>query len=235
MIVMAFGVIPLRSTMRQTVGPNPDRVPVSSSWGDVLMAALLGAARGAGGDRRPPGRIRIATHAPLHLPRRVTAAGSAPCGATGCSPSRARACATRSAATCPSPWARRSSSRAWSCCRRSSPGKLLGIGLNYRDHAAETGAELPREPLVFAKLTTSITGPAADVVRPGLRRRARLRGRAGRGHRAAGAGRRPRRTPSATSSATRSWTTSRHATASARSRSGSAPRAATPSPPSGRG
>jgi 2-keto-4-pentenoate hydratase/2-oxohepta-3-ene-1,7-dioic acid hydratase in catechol pathway len=48
-----------------------------------------------------------------------------------------------------------------------APGKLLGIGLNYRDHAAETGAELPREPLVFAKLTTSIAGPAGDVVRPG--------------------------------------------------------------------
>jgi 2-keto-4-pentenoate hydratase/2-oxohepta-3-ene-1,7-dioic acid hydratase in catechol pathway len=47
------------------------------------------------------------------------------------------------------------------------PGKLLGIGLNYRDHAAETGAELPREPLVFAKLTTSLTGPAGDVMRPG--------------------------------------------------------------------
>ena len=47
-----------------------------------------------------------------------------------------------------------------------APGKLIGIGLNYRDHAAETGAELPREPLLFAKLTSSITGPAGDVVRP---------------------------------------------------------------------
>jgi len=47
-----------------------------------------------------------------------------------------------------------------------APGKLLGIGLNYRDHAAETGAELPREPLVFAKLTSSLTGPGARIVRP---------------------------------------------------------------------
>ena len=46
------------------------------------------------------------------------------------------------------------------------PGKLLGIGLNFRDHAAETGAELPREPLVFSKLITSVTGPRDDVVRP---------------------------------------------------------------------
>ena len=36
------------------------------------------------------------------------------------------------------------------------PGKLIGVGLNYRDHAAETGAELPARPLVFAKLTSSV-------------------------------------------------------------------------------
>jgi 2-keto-4-pentenoate hydratase/2-oxohepta-3-ene-1,7-dioic acid hydratase in catechol pathway len=46
------------------------------------------------------------------------------------------------------------------------PGKLIGIGLNYRDHAAETGAPLPTEPLMFAKFTTSITGPAGPVVAP---------------------------------------------------------------------
>src|SRR5262245_17927614 len=47
------------------------------------------------------------------------------------------------------------------------PGKLIGIGLNYRDHAAETGAALPTEPLLFAKLASSVTGPAGEVVRPG--------------------------------------------------------------------
>ncbi|HSJ74329.1 MAG TPA: fumarylacetoacetate hydrolase family protein [Miltoncostaeaceae bacterium] len=48
-----------------------------------------------------------------------------------------------------------------------APGKLIGVGLNYRDHAAETGAALPSEPLLFAKLPSSVTGPAGPVVRPG--------------------------------------------------------------------
>lgn len=39
------------------------------------------------------------------------------------------------------------------------PGKIVCIGLNYSDHAAETGAKLPTEPLVFMKATTSYTGP----------------------------------------------------------------------------
>lgn len=47
-----------------------------------------------------------------------------------------------------------------------APGTLLGIGLNYRDHAAETGAPLPERPLLFAKLASSVTGPAGEVVRP---------------------------------------------------------------------
>jgi 5-carboxymethyl-2-hydroxymuconate isomerase len=47
------------------------------------------------------------------------------------------------------------------------PGKIIGIGLNYRDHAAETGAELPTRPLLFAKLPTSVAGAAADIVVPG--------------------------------------------------------------------
>ena len=46
------------------------------------------------------------------------------------------------------------------------PGKLIGIGLNFRDHAAETGAELPAEPLLFAKQASAVTGPAGMVVRP---------------------------------------------------------------------
>ena len=46
------------------------------------------------------------------------------------------------------------------------PGKIIGIGLNYRDHAAETGAALPARPLLFAKLPTSVTGAAADIVVP---------------------------------------------------------------------
>ncbi len=45
------------------------------------------------------------------------------------------------------------------------PGKLIGVGLNYRAHAAETGAPLPGEPLLFAKLNSSVTGPSGPVVR----------------------------------------------------------------------
>ncbi|WP_217913686.1 fumarylacetoacetate hydrolase family protein [Miltoncostaea marina] len=50
------------------------------------------------------------------------------------------------------------------------PGKLLGIGLNFRDHAAETGAPVPERPLVFSKLATSVTGPRGDIVRPAYTR-----------------------------------------------------------------
>lgn len=45
-------------------------------------------------------------------------------------------------------------------------GKLLCIGLNYSDHAAETGAPVPEEPILFMKSTTSIVGPNDDVVLP---------------------------------------------------------------------
>ncbi len=46
------------------------------------------------------------------------------------------------------------------------PGKVIGIGLNYGDHAEETGLAVPDEPLLFAKLPTAITGPAGPVVLP---------------------------------------------------------------------
>jgi len=38
------------------------------------------------------------------------------------------------------------------------PGKIIGIGLNYADHAAETGAPIPQEPVVFLRTATSMTG-----------------------------------------------------------------------------
>lgn len=44
--------------------------------------------------------------------------------------------------------------------------KFIGIGLNYRDHAAEAGLPVPVEPIVFSKATTSITGPNDDVIQP---------------------------------------------------------------------
>jgi 2-keto-4-pentenoate hydratase/2-oxohepta-3-ene-1,7-dioic acid hydratase in catechol pathway len=46
------------------------------------------------------------------------------------------------------------------------PPKILCIGLNYRDHAAETGAPLPREPVVFSKFTTALIGPEAPIQLP---------------------------------------------------------------------
>jgi 2-keto-4-pentenoate hydratase/2-oxohepta-3-ene-1,7-dioic acid hydratase in catechol pathway len=46
------------------------------------------------------------------------------------------------------------------------PRSVLAIGLNYRDHAEESGAEIPKHPVVFAKLPTCITGPGMPVHRP---------------------------------------------------------------------
>ena len=46
------------------------------------------------------------------------------------------------------------------------PGKIIGIGLNYRDHAAETGQQLPDYPTVFAKFPSSVTGPGDPIVLP---------------------------------------------------------------------
>ena len=46
------------------------------------------------------------------------------------------------------------------------PSKLICIGLNYRGHAAETGAAVPKEPIVFMKATSAIVGPNDEVVIP---------------------------------------------------------------------
>ena len=43
------------------------------------------------------------------------------------------------------------------------PGKIIGIGRNYRDHAAEEGVEPPAAPLIFGKWPTTIVGPGADI------------------------------------------------------------------------
>ncbi|MEX2536971.1 MAG: fumarylacetoacetate hydrolase family protein [Trueperaceae bacterium] len=45
-------------------------------------------------------------------------------------------------------------------------GKFICIGLNYTDHAAETGMQLPNEPVVFFKATSAIVGPNDDVIIP---------------------------------------------------------------------
>ena len=46
------------------------------------------------------------------------------------------------------------------------PSKIVCVGLNYRDHAAETGQPLPAEPVLFFKATTALSGPNDDVVIP---------------------------------------------------------------------
>lgn len=44
------------------------------------------------------------------------------------------------------------------------PGKILAVGLNYVDHAKETGATTPESPVIFAKYTSSINDPFGDVI-----------------------------------------------------------------------
>ncbi len=57
-----------------------------------------------------------------------------------------------------------SSSRIGSCIAK--PGKFLAIGLNYSDHAAETNAEIPKEPIVFNKAANCMVGPNDNVILP---------------------------------------------------------------------
>jgi 2-keto-4-pentenoate hydratase/2-oxohepta-3-ene-1,7-dioic acid hydratase in catechol pathway len=45
-------------------------------------------------------------------------------------------------------------------------GKIIGVGLNYRDHAEETGLPLPKEPMLFLKATSALSGPTDDLVMP---------------------------------------------------------------------
>ena len=46
------------------------------------------------------------------------------------------------------------------------PSKIVCIGLNFRDHAQETGAKIPTEPVIFLKSTTALMGPNDDVMIP---------------------------------------------------------------------
>jgi 2,4-didehydro-3-deoxy-L-rhamnonate hydrolase len=43
------------------------------------------------------------------------------------------------------------------------PQKVIGIGLNYEDHAAETGADIPEKPIVFAKYANAVIGPGEAI------------------------------------------------------------------------
>lgn len=46
------------------------------------------------------------------------------------------------------------------------PGKILCVGLNYRDHAEESHMEIPKVPTIFVKLPNAVIGPGADIVLP---------------------------------------------------------------------
>ena len=46
------------------------------------------------------------------------------------------------------------------------PGKIIGIGRNYRDHAAELGNTVPTKPLLFFKPPTAVIGDGAAIVLP---------------------------------------------------------------------
>jgi 2-keto-4-pentenoate hydratase/2-oxohepta-3-ene-1,7-dioic acid hydratase in catechol pathway len=50
------------------------------------------------------------------------------------------------------------------------PSKIVALGLNYRDHAAEIGHPIPEEPLIFLKPSTSVIGPDEDIVYPAMSR-----------------------------------------------------------------
>ena len=54
-----------------------------------------------------------------------------------------------------------SSQRIGACINK--PGKFVAVGLNYSDHAAETGAKVPSEPIIFMKATNCINGPNDDI------------------------------------------------------------------------
>jgi 2-keto-4-pentenoate hydratase/2-oxohepta-3-ene-1,7-dioic acid hydratase in catechol pathway len=70
-------------------------------------------------------------------------------------------------------WAKREGARAprvppgarlGPCVAR--PSKIICVGLNYVDHARETGAEIPKEPVLFFKATSALSGPNDDVLIP---------------------------------------------------------------------
>jgi 2,4-didehydro-3-deoxy-L-rhamnonate hydrolase len=51
-------------------------------------------------------------------------------------------------------------------CPIAGIGKIVGIGLNYTDHAAEVGGDLPKEPMIFLKATSAVCGPDDHILQP---------------------------------------------------------------------
>jgi 2-keto-4-pentenoate hydratase/2-oxohepta-3-ene-1,7-dioic acid hydratase in catechol pathway len=60
-----------------------------------------------------------------------------------------------------------------------SPSKIVGVGRNYREHAAELGNEVPAEPLIFFKPPSSLLAPGAPVRRPSIAERVDYEGELG--------------------------------------------------------
>ena len=48
----------------------------------------------------------------------------------------------------------------------SKPAKFIGIGLNFKDHAEEQNLPIPKEPIIFSKFTSCISGPNDDIIIP---------------------------------------------------------------------
>src|SRR5580693_9448883 len=51
------------------------------------------------------------------------------------------------------------------------PSKIVCVGRNYREHAAELGHDVPQEPLIFLKATSALLSPGATVLRPKISQR----------------------------------------------------------------
>ena len=116
------------------------------------------------------------------------------------------------------------------------PDKIICVGLNYADHARESGMRLRPEPVIFTKFPTASSRHGEPIVLPQLSQRGRLRGRAGRRHR-------PRRAahPAETGAGARRRLLLRQrrlgprlADATSRAASGCWASRSTPSPPSAR-
>ena len=110
------------------------------------------------------------------------------------------------------------------------PRKIVCIGLNYADHARETGAKIPDEPVIFFKATTALCGPNDDLVLPRGSVKTDWEVELAVVDRPHGPATSPARTPPRTWPATRSTTTTRSArTSSSAAASGRRARARTPS------
>ena len=131
-------------------------------------------------DTRTPRRAR--QRDPRHPPRRPHPRPATPhrrhrrARSSRATASRAPA-PPRRPASCPSSRAPRRCASAPPIAR---PGKIVCIGLNYRDHAEETGAAVPAEPVVFMKDPSTVVGPFDDVLIPRALGEDRLGGRARR-------------------------------------------------------